>query len=146
VGLSIDEGVRFHEMIHTVIHSRIETHGIFYFPWVVPALIFVAMVGLCYVPFLISLPRRTAILFLSAGATYVMGAVGMDMVGGVIVEQHGMESIGHTFAQAMEELLEMLGIVIFLYALLEYIRQQVGSLRISLATEQTSVSTDSGIR
>ena len=133
VGLSIDEGVRLHEMLHTVIASRIETHGLLYFPWVIPALFFVAIVGLCYVPFLLRLDRRTAVLFVIAGAIYVMGAVGMDMIGGVIVEQHGMESIHHSFAQAVEELLEMLGVLIFLYALLDYVRCHIGAVRLSLS-------------
>lgn len=137
VGLSIDEGVRLHEMLHTVIASRIDTHGLLYFPWVIPALLFVAFVGLSYVPFLWQLDRRTALLFVIAGATYVMGAVGMDMIGGVIVEQHGMESVEHSFAQAVEELLEMLGVLIFLYALLDYIRCRIGTIRLALSHDNT---------
>ena len=134
VGLSVDEGVRFHEMLHYAIASRVETHGLLYFPWVIPALIFVALVGLSYLPFLMRLERRTALLFIVAGATYVMGAVGMDMIGGVIVEQHGMESIQHSFAQSMEELLEMLGVLIFLYALLGYIGRHVGAVRVHVVS------------
>jgi hypothetical protein len=132
VGLSIDEDVRFHEMLHYAIASRIETHGLLYFPWVIPALIFVAVVGFSYVPFLLRLDRCTALLFVTAGATYVMGAVGMDMIGGVIVERHGMESVYHSIAQCLEELLEMLGILIFIYALLDYIGRQVGRIQLSV--------------
>lgn len=139
VGLSVDEGVRFHEMLHTVLASRFETHGLLYFPWVIPALAFIAVVGLSYIPFLMRLNRRTAVLFVIAGATYVMGAVGMDMLGGVIVEQHGMESIEHSFAQSVEELLEMLGVLIFLYALLDYVRGHLGLVQLRInATQQSN--------
>jgi hypothetical protein len=134
VCLSIDEGVRFHEMMHTVIASRVETHGLLYFPWVIPALIFAAVVGLYYLPFLIRLDRHTAVLFAVAGATYVMGAVGMDMIGGIIVEAYGMESIHHSFAQTVEELLEMVGVLVFLYALMDHIRRHVGRVQLCFAS------------
>ena len=143
LGLSIDEGVRFHEMIHTVIVSRMDVHGIFYFPWVVPALIFVGIVGLSYVPFLKNLDRRTAFYFVSAGAIYVLGAVGMDMAGGVVVEQFGMDSFSHTMTQLFEELFEMLGVVLFLYALLDYIRCFVGPVSIRITSTQPSRSANS---
>jgi hypothetical protein len=110
-------------------------------PWVIPALIFVALVGLSYLPFLMQLKRTTAVLFVVAGATYVMGAVGMDMIGGLIVEQHGMESLQHSFARMIEELLEMLGVLVFLYALLEYIRKRVGIVRVRLLSQS-----ETGIR
>ena len=132
LGLSIDEGVRIHEMIHTVLVKFIDSHGIFYYPWVVPALIFVAVVGATYLPFLKHVDRRTAVLFIVAGGIYVFGTVGMDMVGGVIVEKHGYESIQHTMGQTVEEMCEMMGIVVFLYALLDYIRRFVGPIRLSV--------------
>lgn len=137
LGLSIDECVRLHEMLHNVMASRVETHGLLYFPWVIPALIFVAVVGLAYLPFLLKLDRSTALLFVTSGAIYVMGAVGMDMIGGAIVESYGMESIQHSFAQAVEELLEMLGVLLFLYALLTYIGRRIGPIRLSVTNVAT---------
>ena len=131
--LSIDEGVRLHEMIHTVMIKVVETSGIFYFPSVIPMSLFVAVFGLVYIPFLRHIDRRTAILFVLAGGVYVFGTIGMDMVGGLILENYGEASIQHTFTQLIEESCEMLGIVIFLYALLDYIRRSIGSVHVRLA-------------
>lgn len=130
--LAIDEGVRFHEMLHTVMVEFVEPSGLLFFPWVIPAMIFVAIVGLSYLPFLWRLPRRTALLFTTAGAVFVGGAVGMDVIGGVLVEQYGMESVQHSIAQFFEEFGEMLGVLIFAYALLEWIRDHVGAVRLQI--------------
>ena len=131
--LSIDEGVRLHEMIHTVMIKFVETSGIFYFPSVIPMSLFVAVFFVVYIPFLKHIDRRTASLFVLAGGVYVFGTVGMDMVGGLIMENYGEASIQHTFTQLVEESCEMLGIVIFVYALLDYIRRCIGSVHVSLA-------------
>jgi hypothetical protein len=133
VALSIDEGVRFHEMLHIVMIQFVEPAGLLFFPWVIPALLFVAVVGMIYLPFVWSLPPRTRNLILVAGFVFVAGAVGMDMIGGLIVEQYGMESIGHSFAQLFEEMGEMAGVAIFIYALLDRLRARVGTLRLQLS-------------
>lgn len=131
--LAMDEGVRFHEMLHTVMVEFIEPAGLLFFPWVVPALFFVLVVGLAYLPFLWRLPRRTATGFIMAGAVFVTGAVGMDMIGGLLVERYGMDSIQHSFAQFGEELGEMVGVLIFAGALLQYLRDHVGVVLIAFS-------------
>lgn len=134
MGLSIDEAARFHEMIHTVIISRVEVHGMLYFPWVVPALIFVGIVALCYIPFLLHIDRRTAKLFLVAGAIYVMGAVGMEIIAGPFAEKYGTASTPHEICEAIEETLEMLGIVAFIYALLDHFARVVKPIRFQVTS------------
>ena len=51
-------------------------------------------------------------LFLSAGALFVGGAIGMEMLAGVIFDaagsyEAGLGSLARSFAQAVEEMLEM---------------------------------------
>jgi hypothetical protein len=132
LGLSMDEAARFHEMIHTAVISQIELDGILTFPWVVPAMMFVAAVGICYIPFLRQIDRRTAKLFLAAGAIYVMGAVGMEIIAGPVVEKYGMPSTPHMICEAIEETLEMLGIVVFIYALLDHLARCVRPIRLQM--------------
>jgi hypothetical protein len=129
VGLSMDEAARFHEMLHTLIISQVETHGILYFPWVVPAFIFVAIVGIWNIPFLRHIDRRTAKLFLIAAVIYVGGAVGTELIGGPLAEKYGMPSTPHMISESVEETLEMLGIVAFLYALLDHLARCVKPIR-----------------
>jgi hypothetical protein len=138
LGLSADEAARFHEMIHIVIVSQIEVSGIFYFPWVVPALIFVGFVGICYIPFLRKLDRRSAKLFLAAGAIYVMGAVGMEIIAGPLAERFGFLSTPHVICEVIEETLEMLGIVTFIYALLDYLARCLQPIRFQVIAASRS--------
>ena len=139
-GLSMDEAARFHEMLHVAIASQIDVGGIFYFPWIVPALIFVGGLGICYIPFLRHLDRRTAKLFVAAGGIYVMGAVGMEIVAGPIAEKYGELCTGHMICEAIEETLEMLGIVVFIYALLDHLARCVKPLRFEVQTARAGES------
>jgi len=132
--LSIDEGVRLHEMIHTVMIQWRQWHGVLHFPWVIPAGIFVAVLGACYIPFLWHIERGTAILFMVAGAVYITGVLGMDMAGAVVIEQQGEASVYHTWTQLFEELFEMLGMVLFLYALIDHLGRAAGRLQLRIAT------------
>jgi len=131
--LSLDEAAMFHEGINTaLVFSQPDTEGLFYFPWVIPALIFVAIVGIWCIPFLRHIDRRTAAFFLVAGAVYVMGAVGMEMSAGPFVEKYGELSLPHMICEVIEETLEMLGIVIFIYALLDHLARCVPPIRLEV--------------
>jgi hypothetical protein len=129
---SIDEGVRLHEMIHTVMIKIVDTEGMSYSPSVFVTGVFVAAFAIIYIPFLKHIDRRTAALFVIAGGVYVFGTVVMDMCGSMVIDFYGEASIQHTFSQLVEESCEMFGIVVFLYALGDYIRRCVGPVQLCL--------------
>ena len=132
VGLSIDEASRFHEMVNTMMSWFVNGHNLLYYPWVIPAIIFSGIVGLSYLPFLLCIERRTALLFVLAGAIYVGGAVGMDAVGGDLAEHFGKQSLYPHFSEYTEELMEDSGQLIFIYALLRYVRRNIGTVQVSV--------------
>lgn len=138
-GMSLDEMVMLHELLVNSLRDSFDLHGVFYFSWVIPGMITVFIVGVSYLGFLSRLDRRTRNLFILAAFLFVGGALGMEMVAGVIVESsgHGVEEAGlgapsHIAAQTIEETAEMLGIVVFIYALLCYIESHWGSLNVKL--------------
>jgi hypothetical protein len=133
VGLSIDETARFHEMVNTAMMWVVQGHGLLYYPWVIPAITFAGLVGLSYLPFLLHVERRTAILFVAAGAIYVGGAVGMDAIGGALAERLGTAAIAPHITEYIEELMEDLGQLLFIYALLRYMRITIRGIQISFA-------------
>jgi hypothetical protein len=132
LGLSIDEIAMGHEMVNTAMTWVVEGHGLFFNPWVIPASIFVGVVGLSYLPFLLHVERRTAVLFLLAGALYVGGALGIDGLGGDLAEHFGSQSIQVNTSECIEELFELLGQLLFIYALLDYFRRHIGTLQVSV--------------
>ena len=126
--LSLDETAQLHELSIPPIRSAFGTTGLLYYGWIVPAGICVALLVLSYQRFLRNLPPRTRHLFLLAGAVFVSGAIGVEAVSGLQASVHGEESLAYHVIITLEELLEMSGVVLFIYALLDYMGHQISRL------------------
>lgn len=122
MGLSLDEETSVHEVFLEPIRNALHASGPFYFAWVIPALVMVALFGLAYVGFLRRLPRPYGLWFLVSGAIYVGGALGMEMVGGVAFLAYGAHGLPYILSFVTEESLEMIGAVSFVIALMSYLR------------------------
>ena len=66
------------------------------------------------------LPRKTLRLFVLSGIIYLTGAILLDMAEGALVEEYGWYDPLYCFLYTCEEFLEMLGLIIFIYALSSY--------------------------
>jgi hypothetical protein len=118
--LGVDEAVVIHEQFSTLLERFLEPGGLFYFLWVIPYGIGTVLLGLVFLRFLLRLPRRTARLFVVAGAIFVLGAIAVEMVSARAAELHGTASLRYSLLYTLEEFLEMTGIVVFIYALLDH--------------------------
>ncbi len=118
--LGLDELLSIHEKIGWLLEEKVQTTGMFYFAWVIPygigTVIFLGM----YIRFLLLLPRRIAQLFLIGGGMFVAGALGLEMLAGQYAESYSKDFLLYHVMYSIEELLEMLGIAVFNYALVEY--------------------------
>lgn len=127
--ISIDEGASIHELTVTPIRNLFDLNsGFFYYSWV---LLFGALgiiIGLLYLKFLARLPRRTRLLCITAATLFVGGGIGMEMIGGRIAAVAGESGTNFALAVATEEYLEMSGAILFLYALLDYMKQKLPEL------------------
>lgn len=121
--LSMDEMLSFHEKLAEVLSGQLSTSGVFTFVWVLPALAILPVLGVVFVPFLLGLPRRVGVTIVIAAALFLGGAVGMEMIAGLVIsEQDSMEAGIVTPAYRalvnIEEGLEGLGAIVFIHALL----------------------------
>ena len=132
--LTLDESLEIHEKLFGPLRQSLHTSGLLHYAWVIPYGIGAAAFGLAYVRFLMRLPRRTAVIFVVAGLAYVGGAVGMEMIGGLLFEESGSRSAVYVLAQSVEEILEMGGIVLFIYALADYVERHCGGLTLRLGS------------
>ena len=107
--MSIDEVAGIHETLNTVIESH----------WAVGGGILALVIGLCFVPFLLGLPRRTALLFVVAGVAYIAGAVGIELLG----QPMDADTLEYNLLTLVEEGLEMFGVILFLYGLLDHVQR-----------------------
>ncbi len=136
--LSIDETASLHEKFTIPIREALNTSGAFYFAWVIPYGVALLFLGLLYLRFLMSLPRRTIVLFIISGTIYVAGAMGLEMVGALRADTHGDDLI-YQLIVTCEEFLEMLGIIVFIYSLLAYIVEPFKQLKIVLAANRRDI-------
>ena len=138
--LALDEATAIHEEIGDYFERYIEATGYLYFMWVVPYGVAVIVIGLAFLKFVFSLPVETRNRFIVAGAIFLMGAVGLEMPGAKIAEIYGTTTISYTVLYTFEELLEMLGIVLFNYALASYFVKEHGTLRLVLESDSTGAT------
>lgn len=123
--LSVDEVARIHEVIgDTLGRFTGRTHGLLYFTWVIYGLTFVLILIPAYIKFLRHLPPKTMKLFILSGIVYVGGALGIEMVNARHADLYGFTNLTYQLMTAVEELFEMSGIAIFIYALMSYIATQ----------------------
>ena len=131
--LSIDESVVIHELINQPLGAALELGGMLYFAWVLPFGVLVVTFVLGYLGFLRHLPRRWRVWFVLAGAIYVGGALGTELPIGYWVDRHGGDNLTYGLLNVGQESLEILGATIFCCALLSYIRDEIGELRIAFS-------------
>ena len=127
--LSLDEEACIHEQANKFGHA-LHASGLFYFVWVVPAALLVSIFVLAYLKFLAHLSFRDRWLFVIAGAIYVGGALGVEMLGGAYVSHYGemlegAQGITYAVITTIEEFMEMAGILVFIYVLLAHLHAQV---------------------
>lgn len=86
-------------------------------------------------PFLKSLPRRSAILFLLSGSIYLGGVVAMERVANWFAETPGDETLGYVLTDNFSEFMESAGMALFAYTLLSYLAAESAEVVIRLRPE-----------
>lgn len=132
VGLSIDEMVAFHEMTINPLRAAVNGSGIFLYTWVVLGIAFVAVVGLAYLRFVLRQPAWLRNRIILAGALFVTGALGFEMMEGAFAEFYSQHRVIHEVAVHLEDMLEFAGLLVFLHALLGYVRADARALHVRL--------------
>jgi hypothetical protein len=133
--LSLDEIAQFHELSIAPLRTRFELTGFFHYAWIVPAALAVVLFVLAYARFVARLPARTRQLFLMAGAVYIAGALGVEAISGKQASMHGEQNLTYHAIITVEELFEMAGITLFLYALLDYIGRQFSRVTFHITSD-----------
>jgi hypothetical protein len=130
--LSLDETARIHELTINPLREAFRLSGMFYYAWVIPAGIILLILGFFYLRFLVALPAKTRRLFIVAGSVYVSGAMGVEMEQGSLVSRYGEQHFLLQVLANVEEIGEMVGTALFLYALLVYIREHLTEIRVQI--------------
>jgi hypothetical protein len=128
--LSLDEQVSIHERAMWPMRKWLDPSGIFFFGWVIPAMAGLVVLGVAYFKFLLHLPRMQRAMFMLSATVYLGGALGMEMIGGAHASRWGAEGPTNALLTSIEEMLEIAGLILFVYALLDHLRARWGELSI----------------
>ena len=131
--LAIDELLSIHEILIIPDLAKIlNLPGFLRQIWVIPGAIIVIIFLKKYYKFTINLPKRTRFHFISAAFMYIGGALIMEMIGGAYSENNGQQNLIYALMTNVEEVLEMTGIIIFIYGLLYYLNKSKQQLQINV--------------
>lgn len=119
--LSIDEFVGLHEWINDPMKQVVKPEGVFFYPWVVAVIPIILIFAAAYTRFLLHLPKKTRTMFITAGVVYIIGAWGFELFQGWYFYLHEEYTFFLFTVMTVEDIMEMLGILLFINALLYYI-------------------------
>ena len=119
--LSLDEIAQLHEKMMAPSREFFGASGLLYFAWVIPAGFFVLILGAVYFRWLIALPRHTRRLFVVAALVFIGGALGLELFEGQLSESGRYFDATYMVLVTIEESAEMLGVIVFVYALAQYL-------------------------
>jgi hypothetical protein len=119
--LSLDEISSIHEIMNNPTRRLLHSSGIFYWSWLIPALFLLSFGAIYFIKFLYTLPKRTRNLFLFSAVVFITGAVGFEMIGGWLYSHNLAETMLYNIEVWIEESLELIGLLIFIYSLRDYL-------------------------
>ncbi|WP_137681751.1 hypothetical protein [Aurantiacibacter suaedae] len=136
--LSLDEIVMVHELSGIILQRAApgveELGGIFHYSWVLIAIPVVAFFAAIMFRWFLVLGRRTQMQFLLSGAIFLSGAIGLEMAGAALDAATSENGMTYFMLTSIEESLELLGISLFLLAILERFSEKGISLQMSVAS------------
>jgi hypothetical protein len=127
--MSMDEAIGFHEISVKPLRNALHLGGIFYYSWVLIAAPAVTLLGVYLLPFLLRLPRVTAMRFVACGAIFVGAALGTELVCGYFATHGGLETPYYKITAAAQEIFENMGMTLFVLSLLRHVGDAAPNLR-----------------
>lgn len=125
LALSIDETVCLHELLVAPIRDYFHIEHLFYFAWVIPGMIICVILAAYFLKFYLSLPARYKRLFGISAFLLIGGAIGIEIIDGYIYSLAQERNLAYILLTTLEEAMEMLGIIIFIYSLIDYLKSDI---------------------
>jgi len=132
--LAFDEGTQIHEMMNNVMEQWITPKGYLRYLWVLPYGFAVLVLATLYLRFMMRLSRTSRHRFILAALIFLVGSIGVEMLSAreadLIVDSN--YTVLYCVLYSLEEFLEMIGVAVFIYALLKHLADESPVIRIKL--------------
>jgi hypothetical protein len=102
------------------------------FAWVIPVGILMIIFVIYFRKFFLGLNRKSRLNFLISFLLYTGGALGLEMIGSYYNVLHGQDNFGYKALTTIEESLENIGVIYFIYALLVHISDLYGDIEFEI--------------
>ena len=137
--MSLDEVAMLHERAGNLIDilSPVEYTGWLNYQWVLLGIPLTAIIAIAYLRFIVHLPAKTRNLFILAGALFVGGALGLEILAGYQDSLNTSSNFLYKLFTTIEELWEKLGVLVFIHALLTYIEKYISTVQVSLGNNSS---------
>lgn len=143
--LAVDEFVKVHELLIDPVRAGLGTSGALRFAWVIPYGVGVFVLGLACLRFLFGLLPEVRWRIIAGGCLYVSGALAMEMAGSYYVDMRGYPygslevdyDLTYGIITTIEEFLEMVGIIVFIEALLLACKNYLQEINVTIKRTQS---------
>ena len=126
VFLSYDELFGVHEQLTRPMREALHTTGFLYYPWIIAYVAPLLAVIAWFFPTWRTLEAVARTRLLVAAALYLLGVIVMEMIGGAYDEAFGRRTLGWGLLVAVEESLEMAGLIVLADTLFMMLRPSAG--------------------
>lgn len=123
LALSIDEMLAIHEEVTEYLRISLNISGPGQYAWAIVGTAFVIVLFIFFAKFLFSLPFKTQVRLYISAAVFLGGALGMELIGGYFGDAD-TTVLYHNIFVIIEESMEMFGVILFIRALLLYLREE----------------------
>lgn len=139
--LAYDEAFQVHEKMIGPMAALLgrSDAGVLHFGWILPAVLAVMALALVFLRFLLRMPAATRHRLLAAGALFLGGCLGLELISGNHFASHGDTFTYHLLVMA-EEGLEMAGLATMIHALVSHIAASGKTLEFDLHEEQAAAT------
>ena len=125
VFLALDESISIHERLIDPLRQALGATGIFYYAWIIPYGVGVVLLAIIAIPVFWRMQKRIRFWFGLSAATYLVATIGLEMISGkYLVMMNEQKDIVWIFMVTLEESLEMVGLIILVYAQLLLLRDK----------------------
>lgn len=132
--LSLDEALKIHERIEQV--SRLvftnKMNGFLFWTWIIPYVLLALIVAIFCFRMVIQLPKAIRNKFILSGSLYVFAAAGTESIEGHLMKITAEDPVVLMITTTIQELLEMVSIIIFISALLDYLAMKMKNIRLTM--------------
>ena len=133
VGLSMEEVVGLHELWGRFMRANFVLPPTLRHAGVIPLFAVAVILAAAYWRFVWALPNRARLFFILSGAMVVSGAVLMELVGSYLFVEHGQFTSIAGASTTFEEILEISGVTLFAWALIDYIKVNFKTVSLHLS-------------